>query len=149
MPPTPHVLFIDDERFFAREYVRALEAIGLSITFADSADEALDHLKTPHNFQLIIVDVLMAPPAGVDWPASDVGIKLLQEKAQILASAHIPILILTNRAADSLTAEVAMLDKIGVHCEVLTKLNTSTRVLNDLVGRRLNLPPVSYLRQHA
>jgi len=65
MPPSPHVLIVDDA-FDTREVLRRnLEARGYRTSTADSAEAALRLLQT-EPVQLVITDIRMPGPSGLD-----------------------------------------------------------------------------------
>jgi CheY-like chemotaxis protein len=95
-----HILFIDDERFFAKKYARELEK-KYELTLVNSASEGLAALQTDNKISVLILDIQMPTPKDVDIYDTrngiDTGIWLLKKYRSELIDKGMPIVILTNR----------------------------------------------------
>lgn len=61
----PHVLVVDDDRFFLRQMVDVLTSGGFQAVGVSSGEEAMEVLKQK-KFQVIVTDVVMKDMSGID-----------------------------------------------------------------------------------
>jgi CheY-like chemotaxis protein len=104
------ILFIDDERFWAQNYVQHLEK-KFTVVLRDRAIEALEHLKKHgHDLSLVILDIMMPSPEGVEPKRTEdglsTGLYLLDQIHELVTSNQLPVVILTNRAPKFVEEEV-------------------------------------------
>ncbi|UCF89395.1 MAG: response regulator, partial [bacterium] len=61
----PHVLVVDDDRFFLRQMLDVLTSGGFQAVGVSSGEEAMEVLKQK-KFQVIVTDVVMKDMSGID-----------------------------------------------------------------------------------
>lgn len=124
------ILFVDDEPFFARNYVQALERAGHEVILKDNAQEGLDCLVNLFNpIHLIVLDFMMPTPAGVAEQDTEGGLAtgrwFLTEAKKHVEEKQLPVIVLTNRAAETVTSIVRDDVQLGEkQCRILHKTQT-------------------------
>lgn len=107
------ILFVDDEGFFAKRYIEALNE-QFDVTFIAGAEAALSYLRGNHGDDALVLDIMLPVPQG-DPPAAagglNTGIWLLQEFKKFHDPWTLPVLILTNR--NSVLVKSAV-DQLGI-----------------------------------
>jgi CheY-like chemotaxis protein len=123
-----HLLFIDDERFFARQYSRELEP-HYGVTICRSVKDGIDILNSGKAIDALILDIQMPTPPGVaDYETRDgvdTGLWALQTYRQQLVDRALPILILTNRRPDEIEKRVHSLHFRSGQVEIFYKPDVS------------------------
>ncbi len=122
------VLFIDDEKFYARPYVEALEENGFIVHSCFRAEDAAKFLQQNPQIGCIVLDIMMPTPPGV--PASetnqglDTGLYLLSKFADDVTSKRYPVLILTNRNPEAVEQGLGRLGLPEFLVEIRRKIET-------------------------
>ena len=127
-------LIVDDSRSARVILSRMLEAYGLGVDTAESAEHALEHLKH-HPADVIFMDHLMP---GMDGFAAVRAIKSNPQTAMI------PVLMYTSQEGDLYMSQARALGAVGVVPKTVKQVDVS-RVLYQLhllPDRRENPPPV-------
>lgn len=136
-----HILFIDDEAFFARPYVRELQK-DHHVSFCESVVEAIDILKSNHDIRALVLDIHLPPPVNVPAIYADDGVKaglwFLEETRNIVITRFIPVLILTNRSLKVVSEGVEELRFPEQLIEVHHKTDTPCEKLRTRMGVMLN-----------
>lgn len=128
---------IDDEPFFARGYVDNLVRDGHHVLLVMNADSAYEELHKERHYDIIILDVMMAAPAGIPDAEVNSGLdtgiyllkRLLKEKAKGVQD--IPIVILTNRTTGYVKEAIAALNIPNTY--VRSKIDTPASYLPKLL----------------
>lgn len=71
---TLNILWIEDQIYWAKQYVGVLENEGHRVDFAETANDALDKLEEDHSYDVVILDVWLPPGVrrnGVSRPVID------------------------------------------------------------------------------
>ena len=113
----PPIAFIDDDLFYVNGYLEELD-MSFAVAIFRTAREAERNLQENANVYLLaVLDVMM--PAPGDWPSEDrqdaaeegtnTGLVILRRLKDIIVSANLPIIVLTNRERPQIEAEVAAL----------------------------------------
>lgn len=138
------ILFIDDQRFFCKPYIEQLEKVGLRVQYCDSATEGHALLLGPGEFEALILDVMMPPPA--DAPPVDeiaegnTGLWLLKEVLPIVLSRPLPVVMLTNRTLAVVQEFVSKLPKVPKGLiDVRFKADVSNLLLPQIVQKQIAL----------
>ena len=119
MPDRPRrVLLAEDDRFLRRAAEASLRRHGLDVLTAADGEEALRIART-ERLDLILLDVVMPKLQGFE---------VLSALKQDDATAHIPVLVLSNLGQDRDVAQAKALGAVAF----LVKANLS---LQDLVDR--------------
>ena len=119
MPDRPRrVLLAEDDRFLRRAAEASLRRHGLEVLTAADGEEALRIART-ERLDLILLDVVMPKLQGFE---------VLSALKQDDATAHIPVLVLSNLGQDRDVAQAKALGAVAF----LVKANLS---LQDLVDR--------------
>ena len=123
------ILFIDDERFFARPYIEKLESRH-QVRFCESIIDALAIIeRKDHSFDAIVLDLMMPPPQGLPEHETvefvDAGLWLLEKCYDQIVSLLIPVVILTNREFPKFKDRFQMMDFPDGLVEIRPKYDTS------------------------
>jgi|694.fasta_scaffold62555_3 CheY-like chemotaxis protein len=117
------VLFVDDDRFWARSYITELQAFGFEVMYSRDANYAVELVENYLDVDAIILDVMMPTPEGVQDDVTEEGLStglwVLDRIHDFIASRKICVWILTNR---SLPAVLERVDKLttGASREFIT-----------------------------
>lgn len=133
----PKLLYIDDERYFARDYVSALSA-AFEVYFCEDVDEARRLLCDPrHCFSAAVVDLQMPPPQNlpdnVVVESVDSGLWLLEQAFDTIVIRPLPIIILTNREFPTFRERFESTIWPDKLVEVHIKYDTSSRKLAGIL----------------
>ena len=115
------LLLIEDEPKIVKLYTQILDNLDVAVTVAQSAEQALDHLKKSQ-FKLIIVDLMLPGMSGNDF-IDNVKTLELHEKTNII--------VLTNMGSGFNKEELI---ERGVK-QVLLKLEVGPEELRNLIQR--------------
>lgn len=122
-----HLLIIDDERFFARQYSRDLEQ-SFNVTICTSATKGMEAFLRDAEICALILDIQMPTPANVaeyeTANGSDTGIWMLRTHRDEFASRSIPIIILTNRKEDEIKNRIVNLKFPTSQIKIFRKTHT-------------------------
>ena len=137
-----NVLFIEDDRFWARSYVEELQTYGFDVVFKASAEGAIEYLESHSAVDAIVLDVMMPTPEGVaQSETSDgqsTGVWLLKQIADLILTHRIPVWILTNRDANQLRETInAFGDDFSQLVTVDSKLDVRSYLLPPYLKGRI------------
>ena len=125
-----HILFVDDERFFARNYARELEH-GYRVTLVCTAVEGVELIRNSTDLRAVILDVQMPTPSSVQEYETrggiDTGIWVMRSCRKELLEKSLPILLLTNRNEDDLKKLVREMRFPETQVEIFHKMDVSYR----------------------
>ena len=80
-----NILFIEDEKFWMEGFILELKDEHNQVTIAEDAEEAIRHLKKgKHDFDLIILDIMLPRGEAKDTPSIGKDIKTGQMGLEIL-----------------------------------------------------------------
>jgi CheY-like chemotaxis protein len=103
------VVFVDDDRFYAFQWIEKLEEKFDVKHFVD-ADEARSYIRDGRGVDCIVLDVMMPTPLSVSSGETadgfETGLWLLGQIANQIQDRTIPVIVLTNRDADRVTEQV-------------------------------------------
>lgn len=114
------ILIAEDEVPLARAMDMMFQQAGYKTTVVSNGSDALEKLKDPHTFDLIILDILM--------PQKN-GLQVLEELVR--SGSTIPVIIASNLSREDEITEAKRLGAI----EYFIKSETSLRTLVDLVNK--------------
>lgn len=120
----PHLLVVDDERFFAQQIAEVLALQGLEVTSVASVNEALNALEQKSKFDAVFTDIMMAP--GEDFEAclgpTDGGLLTGLRLAEHIRSSNPDLPIIAYTASPSPT----------IH----SKLRSENSPFNHVISKR-------------
>lgn len=94
------VLFVDDEKFFARPYIERLET-RYEVDFCESVEGAYRRIKANREYAVLVLDLMMPPPDELMTEQIvafvDTGLWLLEQCYDEIVLGGFPTIILTNR----------------------------------------------------
>ena len=104
------VLIVEDDRFWARAYIRELEDFGFDVIYARSARDAVDLLNHSLDFDAVILDIMMPAPEEVAESATEEGIStglwVLEQIKHLIVPNMLCVRILTNRDLAAVTEKI-------------------------------------------
>jgi CheY-like chemotaxis protein len=137
-----NILFVDDEGWFAKPYVKELE-IDFDVHFCEEVANGNLILQNRPEIKLLILDVMMPTPAGVPTSATEndqsTGIWFLRQIQSIVISRPLPVVILTNRGKSVVIEAVATLKFPENLVTVGTKTEYFPTRLRQAVKERMDL----------
>ena len=71
--PVAKVLFVEDDKFWARAYIRELQDFGFEVIYARSASDVVDLLNNSFDFDAVILDIMMPTPEDVADSVTEEG----------------------------------------------------------------------------
>jgi CheY-like chemotaxis protein len=129
------VLFVDDERMWAQNYVDQLEKSGYEVTFR-GFDVDLCECIMREATNVLVLDVMGAAPERLKSRSPDgmrTGLALLETGAELIRQHSIPVAILTNRGVEEIKGELAGLSFANGLVEVHRKIDVSAKQLPIVV----------------
>lgn len=117
------ILFIDDDKYFANEYLENLKAHH-DVLVCYEAEVAVRLIHETADLEGAIIDVMMTPPAGREHETHDgftTGVWIVDQCREVIASRRIAVMFFTNRALAYVRAEVAYMDLDPQLCEISAK----------------------------
>jgi len=136
------ILFIDDDRYFARLYKEALETEHDVVVCYD-AETAVRHLLSDPEIVGAVVDVMMPPPNGHEAECHDgntTGVWVLAQCAEVILQRRVALLLFTNLGVKHVKDELRFLDLDPKISEVCSKVTISSddlpARLDSLISRR-------------
>lgn len=136
------ILFIDDDRYFARLYAESLKKDFTVVTCYD-VDSAIRELTTSLDVCAAVVDVMMPPPEGYEGECSDgntTGVWILEQCQEVIRNRRIALLVFTNLAPKYVQEEISFMTLDPKITEVCAKATVLAVELPDrvhaLIGRR-------------
>jgi CheY-like chemotaxis protein len=104
------ILFVEDDRFWARSYIAELQSAGFEVVYARNAGDAVKLIEDVLDFDAVILDVMMPTPEGVPDSTTEEGLStglwVLECIQQYLVPRRIAVWILTNRSLPTITERV-------------------------------------------
>lgn len=138
-----HILFVDDEEVYSREYKRHLINHGFQVTYESTVKAALQRIRNEEKFDLFLTDLMMFPRGAYSNEAAGDG----TFTGALLAidfhkmSPQTPIIIFTAAHSTDLIGEIRKrLGQIPVLL-VLQKISLSPEALADAVANLFNPRP--------
>ncbi len=125
----PKVLLIEDTPEMQRMYSYGLTKAGYDVEVVGSAGEGLAHVQSGIDFDVILVDLMLAGMSGLDFLKS-ANLKALMPNAKIA--------VLTNVDNPEIVAKVKAAEQIDGY---LIKSQTEPAMLNDYLNKLLAAPP--------
>jgi CheY-like chemotaxis protein len=98
--PKQRILFVDDDRYFARLYVEQL-ATQFVVDVVYDARHAIEALRKGIPYAAAVVDVMMPSPSGFEEATHDgmsTGIWLVKEARREIEMGNIAVVLFTNRS---------------------------------------------------
>jgi CheY-like chemotaxis protein len=137
------VLFVEDDRFWAFNYIDELQRSGhFEVHYVRSATEGIDAIERNPAIDAIILDVMMPTPDGVADTLTDdghtTGIWLLENLQKVISAHRIQVWVLTNRAVDSVRRKIAEFTAIAQQVEVDRKLDVRSRLMPAYLKARID-----------
>lgn len=127
------ILFVDDDRFFARTYTEQLEEAGFVVHYCQYGAEIPRFIDEHPNIRAIILDIMMPTPEGIRPSVTnnglDTGLWLLGEIREDVVHVPRPVLILTNRSPLALEERLPGLDMPNSVLQVRRKSETPAEEL--------------------
>ena len=132
------VLFIDDEPFFMRRYVEALEERGCIVHFCEGAEDAAPLLAEHSNINALVLDIMMPTPPEVSDDITNGGLEtglwLLGTLEKTVAERGLAVLILTNRNPRFVEERLRKSRIRRDRMEVRSKIETPAFYLPDAIA---------------
>ena len=108
--PVAKVLFVEDDKFWARAYIRELQDSGFDVIYARSARDAVDLLNNSLDFDAVILDIMMPTPDEVADTVTEEGMStglwVLEQIKHLIAPNMLCVSILTNRDLAAVTEKI-------------------------------------------
>lgn len=117
------ILFIDDDKFFANDYLLQLK-LHFEVIVCYEADAAVAAFRDNPDIVGAVVDVMMPPPKGREHETHDgytTGVWVLHECRDAVIGNRIAILLFTNRNVGFVKSETAFLGINPDLCEISAK----------------------------
>ena len=111
LPPTPHILVVDNEPLVCQQLDRLYTHSGHKVTIASSAEEAIERLEKG-NIDLVVTDIRLPGLSGVELT------KWIQE-----TSPDVPVIVITGYADVETAVEVF---KVGASDYVVKPFSAAT-----------------------
>ena len=130
------ILFIDDDRYFARLYKENLQKV-YNVVVCYDAETAVQHLQTDPDLVAAVVDVMMPPPEGHEAECHDgntTGVWILTQCQEVIRNRPIALLLFTNRGVKHVKDEILMLTLNPKITEVRGKNSIPSDELPEAVG---------------
>ena len=128
------VLFVEDDRFWARSYIAELQAYGFEVVYARNAGDAVKLIEDVLDFDAVILDVMMPTPEGVPESTTEEGLStglwVLDRIQQYIVARRIVIWILTNRSLPTIAEKIGAM---AADVRVLVTANKKSEVSSMLV----------------
>jgi len=139
------ILFVDDEPYYARHYVEALEKASYEVILMESAETGLQYLREhASELSLLILDYMMPTPEGVSETDTLDGLAtgrwFLRKARTLIESCNTPVLVLTNRNIETVKTEIVEFSSMEVDklLRVRHKTQTPRFYLATVVNQVLN-----------
>lgn len=104
------ILFVEDDRFWARAYIAELQDYGFEVVYARNASDAVKLIEDVLDFDAVILDVMMPTPDSVPESTTEEGLStglwVLECIQQYLVPRQISIWILTNRELPTIAKKI-------------------------------------------
>jgi len=113
MMKKPSILWVVNQIEHLNEYVRVMESHGFHVSTAQGAEQAL-YLAQKNKFDIIITDLLMPPPDGIDFLRE---VHPFQKQAAIYIFSSYLYINRYRDAANNLPFPVNLIDKAGFSAE--------------------------------
>lgn len=138
----PTILFVDDERFFARDYINALSA-KFAVEFCEEVDEARRILCSPDtHIAAAVVDLQMPSPMELEDDEVvhfvDTGLWLLEKAFVNIVKRALPVVILTNREFPTFKERFEAMGFPERLVEVHIKFNTPSKKLITVMNQMMD-----------
>ncbi|MCE2783409.1 MAG: hypothetical protein LW699_00840 [Pirellula sp.] len=108
--PVAKILFVEDDKFWARAYIRELQDSGFDVIYARSARDAVDLLNNSLDFDAVILDIMMPTPEEVADTVTEEGMStglwVLEQIKHLIAPNMLCVWILTNRDLAAVTEKI-------------------------------------------
>lgn len=128
------VLFVEDDRFWARSYIAELQAFGFDVVYARNAGDAVKLIENVLDFDAVILDVMMPTPEGVPDSTTEEGLStglwVLERIQQYIVPRRIAIWILTNRSLPTINEKIS---SMSADVRELVTANKKSEVSSMLV----------------
>lgn len=132
--PVAKVLFVEDDKFWARAYIRELQDFGFDVIYARSARDAVDLLNNSLDFDAVILDIMMPTPEEVADSVTEEGMStglwVLEQIKHLIAPNMLCVWILTNRDLAAVTEKI---NEIGNLQKDLVDLDRKRDVLSNVL----------------
>lgn len=136
----PRIGFLDDDKFYAKAWVKNLEETCEVVYFQTAAD-ALVYVAAHADLKCLVVDMMMPTPSGVSPSETDdgneTGLWFLRQADDYIRTYSLPILVLTNRATSSLIVAIEEMGYPLGLVEVRRKMETSREVLQKVIVEKI------------
>lgn len=140
LPVTPIVVFVDDDRFYASLWIKALQKHFNVVHFVD-AGEALNAINVMPTIHCVVCDVMMPTPPNATADETSggqaTGVWLLKQAAGRVIDQSIPVIMLTHREANTVRELVVSLELPDNLVIVRNKLETDRNQLLRLVHEKI------------
>jgi CheY-like chemotaxis protein len=105
-----HIVFVDDDGFYAGKWIEALEQLFDVKHFVD-AGSAVKYINDNPGIRAVILDVMMPTPQTVDQSETDdgmsTGLWVLRNIGRHMIARQTPVIIHTLRKVDEINASVS------------------------------------------
>jgi CheY-like chemotaxis protein len=132
--PVAKILFVEDDKFWARAYIRELQDSGFDVIYARSARDAVDLLNNSLDFDAVILDIMMPTPEEVADTVTEEGMStglwVLEQIKHLIAPNMLCVWILTNRDLAAVTEKI---NEIGNLQKDLVDLYRKRDVLSNFL----------------
>ncbi len=139
------VLFVDDDRYFTREYLGELSS-RFSVDARYDATSACDALNSDIHYAAAIIDVMMPSPEGLESETRDgmsTGIWLIKKCREMIEAHNTAIVVFTNRSSQSIAAECEGLRFPHNLLTIAHKFAVPAGQLSDLVDSAISRARIS------
>lgn len=130
------ILFIDDDRYFARLYAENLQA-DYEVIICYDAETAVKKIHNEPQIAAAVVDIMMPCPTGHEAECRDgnmTGVWIVTQCQAVIRDRRIALLLFTNRAPNYVKEEIQMLALDPRITEVAGKISLPAIEIAPKVG---------------
>lgn len=136
------ILFIDDDRYFASEYLVELQA-QFEVVVCYDAQAAINAFHSNPDIVGAVVDVMMDPPIGFSHETHEgqtTGVWIVDQVSETIIANRVVVLFFTNRMLAYVQDEIAFMELDEQLCEVRSKRSIEAKdlphTMTKLIQRR-------------
>jgi len=138
--PVNRILFIDDDKYFARIYLEKLSA-HFAVDYRQDVEGALAAFQSATPYVATVVDAMMPPPEGCEMETShgaSTGIWLIKKVQKEIEERNIAVVIFTNLGAEAVIEECKRLQLPTDRLTVTSKYAVPSDMLPYLVQHAIS-----------
>lgn len=131
------IVFLEDDRFYARPYVDKLRE-RFEVSYFDDPVDTVEFVRTNPEVDAMVVDMMMQAPRGIDPDIVNGGLStglwVLQQLRDHIVSRPVPVVILTHRGPESFQDELQNMKFPNDSILIARKMDTMAWRLPEIVA---------------